>query len=76
MYTQLNAHKYTVYRLTHSVQCCRAWLTPLHSHLKGRSSFGLETSETEAKVGPNNKNSPKMRFKKFVELTLLSLLFY
>ena len=24
MYTQLNAHKYTVYRLTHSVQCCRA----------------------------------------------------
>ena len=51
MYTQLNAHKYTVYRLTYS-QCAilpRAVaatrrrrappLTPLHSHLKGRSFF-------------------------------------
>ena len=55
MYTQLNAHKYTVYRLTHSVQRCRAPLTPLHSHLKGRSSFRLETSETETSWAKKQK---------------------
>ena len=59
MYTQLNAHKYTVYRLTHSVQRCRAPLTPLHSHLKGRSSFRLETSETEASWAKKQKPAKK-----------------
>lgn len=59
MYTQLNAHKYTVYRHTHSVQRCRAPLTPLHSHLKGRSSFRLETSETEASWAKKQKPAKK-----------------
>ena len=72
MYTQLNAHKYTVYRLTHSVQRCRAPLTPLHSHLKGRSSFRLETSETEASWAKKQKPA-KNQIKRIREIDLLYL---
>ena len=71
MYTQLNAHKYTVYRLTYILTVCntasRGSLHWLHSHLLRPFSFRLETSETEASWAKKQKTRQKW-YSKFREI--------